>query len=75
MPICCGGILVMFQPKSCFKVDPYHMITNRFSTLLCCQWAYGFTLTLLQFCAVGRGWILGNLGDGPAQVILYGHDG
>ncbi len=47
------------------------MITKCFSTLLCCEWAYGFTtLTLLQFCA-GRGWILGNLGgwSSPSDVV------
>jgi hypothetical protein len=52
-----------------YEVDPYHMIIKCFGTLLCCEWAYGFTLTLLQFCA-GRGWFLGNLGDGPAKMIL-----
>ena len=31
-----------------------------FSTLICCGWAYGCTLTLLRMCRWG--WILGKLG-------------
>jgi hypothetical protein len=32
---------------------PYHMYTQCFSTLICCGWAYGCTLTLLRLCRSG----------------------
>ncbi len=47
---------------------PYHMYTKCFSTLLCCGWAYGSTLTLLCLCRWG--WILGKLRQCWAQVML-----
>ncbi len=33
---------------------PYHMYTKCFSTLICCEWAYGCTLTLLCLCRLGN---------------------
>jgi hypothetical protein len=41
---------------------PYWMYKKCFSTLRCCGWAYGCTLTLLP--PYGWGWILGKLGYG-----------
>jgi hypothetical protein len=32
---------------------PYHIYTNCFSTLICCGWTYGYTLTLLYLCRWG----------------------
>ena len=32
---------------------PNHMYTKSFSTLICCGWAYGCTLTLLHLCRLG----------------------
>ena len=46
-------------PVDCIP-HPYHMYTKCFSTLICCGWAYGCTLTLLRMCRFG--WILGKLG-------------
>ena len=38
----------------CFP-HPCHMYTQYFSTLICCGWAYGCTLTLLRLCRAGAG--------------------
>ncbi len=46
-------------PADCFP-HPYWMYTKCFSTVTCCGWAYGCTLTLLS-CA-GGGQILENWG-------------
>ena len=40
---------------------PYWMYTMCFSTLICCGWAFGCTLTLLYLCRWG--WILKNWGE------------
>jgi hypothetical protein len=47
------------RPIDCIP-HPYHVYTKCFSTLICCGWAYGCTLTLLRMCRFG--WILGKLG-------------
>jgi len=39
-------------PVDCIP-HPYHMYTKCFSTLICCGWAYGYTLTLLRLCWSG----------------------
>ena len=39
-------------PVDCIP-HPYHMYTKCFSTLICCEWAYGSTLTLLCLCRSG----------------------
>ncbi len=39
-----------------------------FSTLVCCEWAYGSTPTLLQLCRLGVA--VKDLGQGWAQVML-----
>ncbi len=46
---------------------PYHiyMYTKCFSTLMCCGWTYGYTLTLLYLCRWG--WIFGNWGVGESE--------
>ena len=43
---------------------PFHMYTQRFSTLICCGWAYNLPLHCSTFA--GQGWILGKLGQGRA---------
>ncbi len=50
---------------------PYHMYTKLFSTLICCRWTYGCTLTLLYQCRWG--WIIGKLGCGWEQMVLWCH--
>jgi hypothetical protein len=47
---------------------PYWMYTKCFSTLRCCGWAYGCTLTLLR--PYGWGWNFGKLGHGLVRVML-----
>ncbi len=51
---------------------PYHMYTKCFSTLICCGWTYGCTLTLLYLY---RGkWIFQKLGYGWGQrMVLWWH--
>jgi hypothetical protein len=39
-------------PVDCIP-HPYHMYTKYFSTLICCGWAFGCTLTLLRLCRSG----------------------
>jgi len=48
-------------PIDCIP-HPHWMYEKCFSTLRCCGWAYGCTLTLLR--QYGWGWILGKLGHG-----------
>ncbi len=69
----------MAESEQCLKVTveaqhpidctphPYHIYAKCFSTLLCCGWAYGCTLTLLRLCR----WVLGNLGAwlSPSDVL------
>ncbi len=50
---------------------PYHMYTKCFSTLICCGWTFGCTLTLLYRCR--QGWIFGKLGCGWEQMVLWCH--
>ena len=51
--------LMLQTPVDCIP-HPYCMYKKYLSTLICCGWAYGCTLTLLRLC--GSGWILGKLG-------------
>ncbi len=48
---------------------PYHMYTKCFSTLICCGWTYGYTLTLLYLCR----WvcIFWKVGCGSKQMVLW----
>ncbi len=50
---------------------PYHMYTKCISTLICCGWTYGYTLTLLYRCRWG--WMFGILGCGWEQMVLWCH--
>ncbi len=50
---------------------PYHMYTKCFSTLICCGWTYGYTLTLLYLCRWG--WFFGKLESGWKQMVLWCH--
>ncbi len=50
---------------------PCHMYTKCFSTLICCGWTYGYTLTLIYLCRWG--WIFGKLGCGWEQMVLWCH--
>ncbi len=47
------------SPEYCIP-HPYHMNVKRFSTLICCGWAYSCTLMLIHLCRWG--WILGKFG-------------
>ncbi len=60
-----NGVVVSWlslQTASEGIAHPYHMYTKCFSTLICCGWTYGCTLTLLYLCRWG--WIFGKLGWG-----------
>ncbi len=46
-------------------------IQKCFSTLICCGWTYGCTLTLLYLCKWGGN--LGKLGCGWEQMVLWCH--
>ncbi len=50
---------------------PCHMYTKCFSTLICCGWTCGCTLTLLYRCRWG--WTVGMLGCGWEQMVLWCH--
>ncbi len=50
---------------------PYHMYTKCFSTLICCGWTYGCTLTLSYLCRWG--WIFGKFGCARGQTVLRFH--
>ncbi len=47
------------------------MYTKCFSTLICCGWTSGCTLTLLYLCRWGC--IFGKLGCGQGQMVLWFH--
>ena len=55
---CCK---VMFEAQSLVNSIPHscHIYTKCFSTLICCGWAHGCTLTLFHMC--WWGWIWGKL--------------
>ncbi len=56
-------------PVDCIP-HPYHMYIKCFSTLICCWWAYGCTLTLLRLCRCW-GWVFDNRGMAePSDVIM-----
>ncbi len=57
------------NPMNCIP-HPYHIYTRCFSTLICCEWAYGSTLTLLCLC-MGRGGFLEIwVGLSPSDVAM-----
>ncbi len=41
------------------------------TTLICCGWTYGCTLTLLEWCKWG--WIFGKMGCGWGWMVLWCH--
>ena len=73
---CCN---VMVEAMDCIP-HPYHMYAECFSTLICCEWAYGSTLTLLCLCRSGvvDFWIIGvwlspssvGFGRGSGERVL-----
>jgi hypothetical protein len=50
---------------------PYHMNILWFSTLICCEWTYRCTLTLLYRCKWG--WMFGKLGCWWGQKFMWCH--
>ena len=75
------GKLGMVDPKLCCTIvveaqttvdgipHPYHMYTKCFSTLICCGWAYGSTLTMLLLCQVGLDFRKIGLWLSPSDVV------
>ena len=57
-------------PLNCIP-HPYHMYTKCFSTLVCCGWAYGYTLTLLRLCRSGFDFLKKiGVGQSPSDVVM-----
>ncbi len=67
---CCG---VMVEATNSFIRHPTSIpyVYKVFSTLICCGWTYGYTLTLLYMCRWG--WIFGKLGCGQGRMVLWCH--
>ncbi len=55
--------------KACIP-HPCHMYTQCFSTLICCGWAYGCTLTLLRLCRSGVEFRKIELSPSPRDVVM-----
>ncbi len=70
-PICIVISWLSLQTASEGIPHPYHMYTKCFSTLICCEWTYGCTLTLLYLCKCG--WSFRKLGCGWGQIVLWFH--
>ena len=49
---------------------PCHMYTQCLSTLICCGWAYGCTLTLLRLCRSGVEIRKIELSPSPSDVVM-----
>jgi hypothetical protein len=49
---------------------PCHMYAQCFSTLICCGWAYGCTLTLLRLCRAGVDFRKIELSPSPSDVVM-----
>ncbi len=56
-------------PMDCIP-HPYHIYTKCFSTLICCGWAYGSTLTLLRLCRSGVDFRIIGVGLSPSDVVM-----
>ena len=71
--MCTGMIREVAYGHSLFPniQHPYWMYTMCFSTLICCGWAYGCTLTLLYLCRWGR--MLKNWGEVENKIIINRH--
>jgi len=61
--------LSLQTPVKCIP-HPYHMYTKFFSTLVCCGWAYGCTLTLLRLCRSGVNFRKIGVGRGLSDVVM-----
>ncbi len=69
-PKWCWGVMVELQEASDCMPHPYWMYTMCFSTLICCGWAYGYTIALIP---VQVGVNFGKLGGGGGQMTLGCH--
>ena len=49
---------------------PCHMYTQCLSTLICCGWGYGCTLTLLRLCRSGVDFRKIELSPSPSDVVM-----
>jgi hypothetical protein len=67
---CCNVMIDAPNPMDWIP-HPYHIYTKCFSTLICCEWAYGCTLTLLCLCRSGVDFW--KFGWGWARVMLQCH--
>jgi len=61
--------LMLQTPVDCIP-HPYHVYKQCFSTLICCEWAYGSTLTLLHLCWSGVNFRKIGVGLSPSVVVM-----
>jgi hypothetical protein len=63
-------VISWLRLQTCLECIPHpcHMYTKCFSTLICCGWAYGSTLTLLCLCSSGVDFREIELSPSPSDV-------
>ena len=63
--------LLRLQEASDCIPHQYHMYKKCFSILICCEWAYGSTLTLLCLCRLGIDFGKIGVGLSPNDVVMW----
>ena len=65
-------VMSWLRLQTCLECIPHpcHMYTQCFSTLICCGWTYGCTLTLLRLCRVGVDFWKIELSPSPSDVVM-----
>ena len=60
-------------PKDCIP-QPWYIYAMCFSSLRCCGWEFGYARLMSYYmCRWGWGWILGEMGNGWACMMLRCH--
>ena len=66
-------VMSWLRLQTCLECIPHpcHMYTQCFSTLICCGWAYGCTITLLRLCTrSGVDFRIIELSPSPSDVVM-----
>jgi hypothetical protein len=65
-------VMSWLRLQTCLERIPHpcHMYTQCFSTLICCGWAHGSTLTLLHLCRSGVDFRKIELSPSPSDVAV-----
>jgi len=65
-------VMSWLRLQTCLECIPHpcHMYTKCFSTLICCGWAYGSTLTLLRLCRSEVDFRKNELSPSPSDVVM-----